>query len=64
IRWETIERIHWMLEQEIIPLVPIQGSVGASGDLAPLSHLFLPLLGLGKVSYRGELISISKVSLT
>ena len=57
IRWETIERIHWMLEQEIIPLVPIQGSVGASGDLAPLSHLFLPLLGLGKVSYRGEIIS-------
>ena len=55
IQWETVERIHWMLEQDIVPLVPIQGSVGASGDLAPLSHLFLPLIGLGKVSYRGSI---------
>ena len=37
-----------MLEKDIIPVVPEQGSVGASGDLAPLSHLVLPLLGLGK----------------
>lgn len=50
----TVERILWMLEQDIIPLVPRQGSVGASGDLAPLAHLFLPLLGLGKVRYRGK----------
>ena len=46
IRLETVERIIWMLENDIIPVVPIQGSVGASGDLAPLSHLFLPLIGL------------------
>ena len=51
IRLETVERIIWMLENDIIPVVPIQGSVGASGDLAPLSHLFLPLIGLGKVHF-------------
>lgn len=46
---EVIERMIWMLENDIIPVVPEQGSVGASGDLAPLAHLVLPLLGLGKV---------------
>ncbi|MCZ8134062.1 MAG: aromatic amino acid ammonia-lyase, partial [Algoriphagus sp.] len=54
IRLETVERIIWMLENDIIPVVPIQGSVGASGDLAPLSHLFLPLIGLGKVHFHGK----------
>ncbi|MDO5615508.1 MAG: histidine ammonia-lyase [Cruoricaptor ignavus] len=46
---EVIERMILMLEKDIIPVVPEQGSVGASGDLAPLSHLVLPLLGLGQV---------------
>lgn len=55
IRLETVERIIWMLEYDIIPVVPIQGSVGASGDLAPLSHLFLPLIGLGKVHYQEKI---------
>lgn len=54
IRLETVVRIIWMLENDIIPVVPIQGSVGASGDLAPLSHLFLPLIGLGKVHFHGK----------
>jgi histidine ammonia-lyase len=44
----TIERIIWHIEKDIIPLVPEKGSVGASGDLAPLAHLFLPLIGLGE----------------
>lgn len=52
----TIERILWHLAEDIIPLVPSQGSVGASGDLAPLSHLFLPLIGLGQVSVRGQVL--------
>lgn len=56
IRMETLERILWMLENDVIPVVPEQGSVGASGDLAPLSHLFLPLIGMGKVHFRGEII--------
>ena len=51
---EIIERIIWHINEDIIPLVPEQGSVGASGDLAPLSHLFLPLLGEGKVYLNGE----------
>ncbi|MEM8523566.1 MAG: histidine ammonia-lyase [Bacteroidota bacterium] len=49
----TLERIQWNIEQDIIPVVPKQGSVGASGDLAPLAHLFLPLIGHGKVEYKG-----------
>lgn len=61
IRLETLERILWMLDHEIIPLVPIQGSVGASGDLAPLSHLFLPLIGLGKVHYEGKIQEAGEV---
>ncbi|GAA0880996.1 histidine ammonia-lyase [Algoriphagus jejuensis] len=61
IRLETLERILWMLEHDVIPVVPEQGSVGASGDLAPLSHLFLPLIGLGKVHFLGEITTAKKV---
>lgn len=51
---EVLDRLLWQLEEDIIPVVPEQGSVGASGDLAPLSHLFLPLLGEGEVFYQGS----------
>lgn len=61
IRLETIQRIHWMLEVDLVPLVPIQGSVGASGDLAPLSHLFLPLIGYGKVWHHGRFLPTKEV---
>ncbi len=44
---KVVERICWHINNNFIPLVPKQGSVGASGDLAPLAHLFLPLIGLG-----------------
>jgi histidine ammonia-lyase len=50
----TLERILWHIAEDIVPVVPEKGSVGASGDLAPLSHLFLPLIGLGEVYHRGE----------
>ncbi len=50
----VIDRILWLLEQGYTPVVPSQGSVGASGDLAPLSHLFLPLIGEGYVLGFGE----------
>ena len=53
---ETLKRIIWHIDNDAIPVVPSQGSVGASGDLAPLSHLFLPLIGLGKVVYQNEVI--------
>jgi histidine ammonia-lyase len=49
-----IERILWHIEKNYLPLVPEQGSVGASGDLAPLAHLFLPLIGLGFISKDGK----------
>jgi len=55
-RRETLDRILWHINNDIIPLVPSQGSVGASGDLVPLSHLFLPLIGLGRVHYKGEIL--------
>ena len=54
IAMSTLERIMWHIDQNIIPVVPCQGSVGASGDLAPLSHLFLPLIGLGEVYFEGQ----------
>lgn len=56
----TIERIVWHINNDVIPCVPEQGSVGASGDLAPLAHLFLPLIGMGKISYKGEEMSAEK----
>ena len=49
----TLERICWHIDNDVIPIVPEKGSVGASGDLAPLAHLFLPLVGLGEVTYKG-----------
>lgn len=57
----TIERILWHLEQDVIPVVPEKGSVGASGDLAPLAHLFLPLIGMGEVYYNGERMETKRV---
>ena len=57
----TLNRIVWHIENDAIPIVPSQGSVGASGDLAPLSHLFLPLIGLGEVRYKNETISTKEL---
>ena len=53
IRPGTVERLAELLNLGLIPAVPEKGSVGASGDLAPLSHLALPLLGLGEVWVNG-----------
>lgn len=61
VQLETLERINWHIENEVIPVVPEKGSVGASGDLAPLSHLFLPLIGLGEVFYKGEKLPAQQV---
>lgn len=58
---EVIERLIFMLEEDIIPVVPEQGSVGASGDLAPLAHLVLPLLGLGTVWQNNEIRNTADV---
>jgi histidine ammonia-lyase len=53
VQWGTLQRLLWHLQEDVVPVVPEKGSVGASGDLAPLSHLFLPLIGLGEVFYKG-----------
>lgn len=58
---EVIERLIFMLQEDIIPVVPEQGSVGASGDLAPLAHLVLPLLGLGTVWQNNEIRNTADV---
>ena len=50
---DTLNRIIWHIDNNIIPVVPEKGSVGASGDLAPLAHLFLPLIGFGQVYENG-----------
>ena len=50
----VVERINWHIKTNVTSLVPEQGSVGASGDLAPLAHLFLPLIGLGYLSKDGK----------
>ncbi|MBR2015526.1 MAG: histidine ammonia-lyase [Alistipes sp.] len=52
----TVERLIDFFNNDILPVVYQQGSLGASGDLAPLAHLSLPLLGLGEVEYQGEVI--------
>ena len=50
----TVERLADLYNNNILPVVYTQGSLGASGDLAPLSHLCLPLIGLGKVKVNNE----------
>ncbi len=54
VRWILLERLGQMLELDLLPLIPAQGSVGASGDLAPLAHLTAAMIGEGHVFFRGE----------
>lgn len=54
---ETVERLLDFFNNDIYPVVYTQGSLGASGDLVPLAHLCLPLLGMGEVEYKGERMS-------
>lgn len=57
IRLEVIQALITLLNAEVYPCVPKKGSVGASGDLAPLSHMVLPLLGEGEMSHNDQVIS-------
>jgi len=54
VRWQVIERLRDLLRHDLLPLMPAQGSVGASGDLAPLAHLTAAMIGEGHAFYRGE----------
>lgn len=60
VRLELLELLIGMLNKSVVPLVPSQGSVGASGDLAPLSHIGLVLMGEGKAYYKNEILSGGK----
>ena len=51
-----VEKFLDLWNNNIIPAIPKKGSVGASGDLAPLAHMGLPVLGLGKVHYKGDIV--------
>src|SRR5437588_8266257 len=53
VRPEIVETLLGMLNEKIYPTIPSRGSVGASGDLAPLAHLGLVLIGEGEAIYRG-----------
>ena len=61
VQLQTVERLVEFYNRDILPVVYQQGSLGASGDLAPLAHLSLPLLGLGEVEYEGRRRPASEV---
>ncbi len=61
VRMEVVDTLLALYNQGIYPVIPSQGSVGASGDLAPLAHLCLPLVGEGEVFYQGQRCSAGDV---
>ncbi len=56
VRIELCQALHALIQADIYPVIPEYGSVGASGDLIPLAHLSLPLIGEGTVFYKGEIL--------
>lgn len=62
VQLKTVERLIFMYNRKIYPVVYQQGSLGASGDLAPLAHLCLPLLGMGEVVYNDIIYDFSYVA--
>ena len=58
---ETLERLILHYNNDVYPVIYEQGSLGASGDLAPLAHLSLPLIGLGEVWYKGQVTESASV---
>ncbi len=59
---QVVERLIYFFNNDILPVIYQQGSLGASGDLAPLAHLSLPLVGLGEVNFKGKKISTSNLN--
>jgi histidine ammonia-lyase len=60
VRPKVVKAFLHMLNENVYPCVPAKGSVGASGDLAPLAHLVAPLIGHGEVRIRGEIVPAEK----
>jgi len=61
VQLQTVERLIHFYNEDILPIIYSQGSLGASGDLAPLAHLALPLIGKGEVYYNNERVSSEKL---
>lgn len=57
VRMELVELLEQMLARGVTPLIPVQGSVGASGDLAPLAHMAAVMMGHAEATYEGETLS-------
>ena len=57
----TVQRLVDFFNEDILPVVYQQGSLGASGDLSPLAHMCLPLIGLGEVEYKGQIVKAEEV---
>ena len=68
VRWDIIDLIEGMLEKGVVPVIPSQGSVGASGDLAPLAHMAAVMIGAGEAVYEGATMpgadALAKAGLT
>ncbi|MDS9946456.1 MAG: histidine ammonia-lyase, partial [Planktomarina sp.] len=60
VRLEIVDQIEAMLEKGVTPVIPAQGSVGASGDLAPLAHMAAAMMGYGEAEFEGQVMSGSK----
>ena len=60
VRWGIIALLQDMLAKGVTPVVPTQGSVGASGDLAPLAHMTAVMIGEGRANYQGEVVAGAK----
>ena len=61
VQLQTVERLIDFYNNDILPIVFTQGSLGASGDLAPLAHMCLPLIGKGKVYYKDKIVTSEEI---
>ena len=60
VRWEIVELLENLLAHNVVPVVPAQGSVGASGDLAPLAHMAAAMIGEGEARFKGQRMASAK----
>ncbi|EKE76660.1 HAL/PAL/TAL family ammonia-lyase [Gallaecimonas xiamenensis] len=61
VSWALLERLQWLLAEDVIPVIPAEGSVGASGDLTPLSYVAAALVGERDVYYQGQVRPVAEV---
>lgn len=61
VQLETVQRLVDFYNNDILPVIYDQGSLGASGDLSPLAHLCLPLIGMGEVNYKGRKVTTKEL---